>query len=52
MLAMFECHTVVRRLPDHGTAARFGRPSTVDEADAMPDPALGKRARCLQAGAS
>jgi hypothetical protein len=49
---MFECHTAVRRLPDHGPAARFGRPSAVDKAVAMPDPALGNRARCLQAGAS
>jgi hypothetical protein len=52
MLAMFECHTVVRRLPDRGPAARLGRPNTIDEAVAMPDPTLGKRARRLQASAS
>ena len=49
---MFECHTVVRRLPDRGPAARLGRPSTVDEAVALLDSALGKRARRLQASAS
>jgi hypothetical protein len=52
MLAMFERHTVVRRLPNRGPAARLGRPSTVDEAVALPDPALGKRAQRLQASAS
>jgi hypothetical protein len=48
---MSECHTV-RHLPDHGPDARFGRLSAVDAAVALPDPALGKRARRLHAAAS